>query len=41
MDTYCKTYNCKKPTPDKPRPPPAKIEIHKTSVHGGDGGGPF
>ena len=41
MDRYCKSKGCKNPIPDKPKPPPAKIQIIKTPAHGGNGGDAF
>lgn len=41
MDKYCHTKGCKNPIPDKPTPPPAKIQIQRTPAHGGNGGGAF
>ena len=41
LDDYCASVGCKKPTPDKPKPPPATLDIKNSKSHGGTGGGPF
>jgi len=41
LDEYCMSKGCRRPTPDKPEPPPAKSQISKTASFGGSGGGPF
>lgn len=41
LDAYCKTTGCKKPTPDKPKPPPASFIISRSKTYGGNGGSPF
>ena len=41
MDAYCVKLNCKPPTPDHPKPPPAKVEVNKSQALGGSGGSPF
>jgi hypothetical protein len=41
LDQYCTSMNCKKPTPDKPKPPPATTVETKSGAYGGSGGLPF
>ena len=41
LDLYCESLSCKKPVPDKPKPPPATVTEMKTRALGGTGGGPF
>jgi hypothetical protein len=41
LDQYCQKLNCREPIPDKPKPPPATINITKSHSFGGNGGGPF
>ena len=42
MDAYCKSKNCKPPTPDKPKPASATAELFYTSGYGNpNAGNPF
>lgn len=41
LDQYCQTLNCKRPIPDKPKPPPASLVQTRSHTYGGNGGGPY
>ena len=41
LDAYCDSLSCRKPTPDKPKPPPATITQARSKAYGGNGGSPF
>mgnify|MGYP000987349586 CR=1 FL=1 len=41
LDEYCSRLNCKRPIPDKPKPPPATVTEGKSHNFGGNGGTPF
>jgi hypothetical protein len=41
LDLYCTQNKCKEPTPDKPKPAPAKVVTTRSKDYGGNGGGPF
>ena len=41
LDQYCSSMNCKKPIPDKPKPPPAGFVLTRSKTYGGNGGSPF
>lgn len=41
LDSYCESLGCKKPIPDKAKPPPASTVLTRSKTYGGNGGGPF
>lgn len=41
LDVYCQSKGCKKPVPDKPKPPAATTVNAKSKSWGGNGGSPF
>lgn len=41
LDSYCQSLNCRKPTPDRPKPPPATVVQARSHAYGGEGGTPF
>lgn len=41
LDQYCKKLGCRDPIPDKPKPPPATVDVAQSKTYGGNGGSPF
>lgn len=41
LDSYCESLSCRKPLPDKPKPPPATTVDTRSIAYGGNGGSPF
>lgn len=41
LDAYCESTGCRKPTPDKPKPPAATTVNTRSKSYGGNGGSPF